>query len=151
MPWTQRQKTITGGDFTQGLFEAKEAGFDNTLLLDHNGFVTEGPGFNVFMVKDGRVKTPRFGVLEGITRKVAMEICTHHNVPVETADITLAEFLEADELFATTTGGGPVPVTRINDRIYSNDAAGELTRLFTNTYWEWHNDPKMSEPVDPTL
>ena len=144
-------KNYHWGDFTQGLFEAKEAGFDNTLLLDNNGHVTEGPGFNVFMIKNGRVKTPRSGVLEGITRKVAMEICAHHNIEMETADIGLDEILEADEVFATTTGGGPVPVTRINDRVYSNDAAGELTSLFRQTYWQWHNDPAMSEAVDGSL
>ena len=141
-------KNYHWGDFTQGLFEAKEAGFDNTLLLDHNGNVTEGPGFNVFMVKDGKVRTPRAGVLEGITRKVAMEICGHHGVPVSEDDISLAEFLEADEVFATTTGGGPVPITRIDDRVFSNDAPGEVTRRFSATYWAWHDDPAMSEAVD---
>ena len=141
-------KNYHWGDFTQGLFEAKEAGFDNTLLLDVNGNVTEGPGFNVFMIKDGKVKTPRSGVLEGITRKVAMEICDHHNLPCEQADISLEEFLEADEIFATTTGGGPVPITRINDRVFSNDAPGAITRQLNATYWEWHNDPTMSEAVN---
>lgn len=140
-------KNYHWGDFTQGLFEAKEAGFDNTVLLDENDHVTEGPGFNVFMVKDGMVKTPRRGVLEGITRKVAMEICNHLGLPVEQADISLAEFLDADEIFATTTGGGPVPVTKINDRIFSNGAAGEITRALNSTYWAWHEDPTMSETV----
>lgn len=141
-------KNYHWGDFTQGLFEAKEAGFDNTLLLDHNGHVTEGPGFNVFMVKDGKLRTPRSGVLEGITRKTAMEICAHHNMPVQADDISLDEFLEADEVFATTTGGGLVSVTRVNDRVFSNGAPGEITRLFRETYWAWHNDPAMSEAVD---
>ncbi len=141
-------KNYHWGDFTQGLFEAKEAGFDNTLLLDHDGHVTEGPGFNVFMVKDGKVRTPRSGVLEGITRKVAMEICEHHGVPVTEQDISLADFLEADEVFATTTGGGPVPITRINERVFSNDAPGEVTRQFNQTYWVWHEDPAMSEKVN---
>ena len=141
-------KNYHWGDFTQGLILAKESGFDNTLLLDADGHVTEGPGFNVFMVKDGKVSTPRSGVLEDITRKVAMEICQHHDVPVEQADITLAEFLEADEIFATTTGGGPMPITRINERVFSNDAPGEFTKLFKQTYWAWHEDPSMSEAVN---
>ena len=106
-------KNYHWGDFTQCLFEAKEVGYDNTLLLDVDGNVTEGPGFNVFMIKDGKVRTPRSGVLEGITRKVAMEICEHHGIEVSVDDIPLAEFLEADEIFGTTTGGGPVPISRI--------------------------------------
>ncbi|MGI9363605.1 MAG: aminotransferase class IV [Rhizobiaceae bacterium] len=141
-------KNYHWGDFTRGLFEAKDAGYDNTLLLDHNGNVTEGPGFNVFMVKDGKVRTPQSGVLEGITRKVAMEICIHHDMPVQVGDISLDEFLEADEVFATTTGGGPMPITRINDRAFSNGAPGEITQLLRETYWTWHNDPTMSEAVD---
>ena len=141
-------KNYHWGDFTQGLFEAKEAGFDNTVLLDGNGHLTEGPGFNVFMVKDGEVKTPRSGVLEGITRKVAMEICTHHEVAVSQTDITMEQFLQADEIFATTTGGGPVPITRVNDRVFSNNATGPVTHQVMQTYWQWHNDPKMSESVD---
>ncbi|MEM9676609.1 MAG: aminotransferase class IV [Pseudomonadota bacterium] len=142
-----KAKNYHWGDFTQGLFEAKEAGFDTTLLLDADGLVTEGPGFNVFMIKDGVVKTPRSGVLEGITRKVAMEICAAHGLECHETDIPLEMFLEADEVFATTTGGGPVAVTRINDRVFSNDAAGPLTQRIRDAYWEWHNDPSMSEPV----
>ena len=100
------------------------------------------------MVKDGAVKTPRSGVLEGITRKVAMEICTKHDIPVIETNISLEEFLEADEVFATTTGGGTVSITRVNDRIFSNDVPGDVTRRLNQTYWEWHNDPAMSEPVN---
>lgn len=144
-------KNYHWGDFTQGLFEAKEAGFDNTVLLDDAGNLTEGPGFNIFMVKDGKVMTPRSGVLEGITRKVAMEICDHHKLPYEQAEIPLEEFLEADEVFVTTTGGGPIAITKINDRVFSNGSAGEITRRLNATYWEWHNDPAMSEAVDGSL
>jgi len=142
-------KNYHWGDFTQGLFEAKNAGFDTVLLLDEEGRVTEGPGYNVFMIQDGVVKTPRFGVLEGITRKVAMEICASHDLTCVEADISLDEFLQADEVFATTTSGGPVGVTRINGRVFSNDAVGPLTQRIRDTYWEWHNDPSMSEPVRP--
>lgn len=141
-------KNYHWGDFTQALLEAKETGFDSTLLLDAQGCVTEGPGFNVFMIKDGRAKTPRTGVLEGITRKVTMEICEHHGVPVERSNIQLEEFLDADEVFVTTTGGGPVSVTKINDRVFSNGAGGEITTLLNQTYWQWHNDSTMSEAVD---
>ncbi len=141
-------KNYHWGDFTQGLLDAKEAGFDNTVLLDADGNVTEGPGFNIFMVKDGRVKTPRSGVLEGITRRTAMEICDSLGLPCEEADIPFDEFLEADEVFATTTGGGAVAVTEINDRTFSNGAHGEVTKLIQKTYWDWHNNPAMSETVN---
>ncbi len=87
--------------------------------------VTEGPGFKVFMVKDGNVATPRSGVLEGITRKVSLELCARLGYEVTEKDITLSELLDADEVFVSTTGGGLVPITRINQRTYSNDAPGK--------------------------
>lgn len=142
-----RAKNYHWGDFTQGLFEAKEAGFDTTLLLDSTGNVTEGPGYNIFAIKGDRVMTPNHGVLEGITRKVAMEIATAHGLTVEVTDLPLDVLMEADEVFATTTGGGPVAVTRIDERIFSNDRAGAVTQAIRQTYWDWHTDPAMSEPV----
>ncbi|MEL7274730.1 MAG: aminotransferase class IV [Pseudomonadota bacterium] len=144
-----RAKNYHWGDFTQGLFEAKEAGFDTTLLLDANGNITEGPGYNIFAVKDDRILTPRHGVLEGITRKVAMEIAAYHGLSVEVTDVPLETLMEADEVFATTTGGGPVAVTRVDGRSFSNDSAGPITRQIRETYWRWHEDPAMSEPVAP--
>ncbi len=140
-------KNYHWGDFTQGLIQAKEQSFDNTLLLDENGHVTEGPGFNVFVLKDGRISTPKSGVLEGITRKVALEICQQHGIAVSVKDLSMTELLDADEVFATTTGGGIVPITRVNQRSYSNDAPGETTLALQATYWQWHQNGAMSEAI----
>lgn len=140
-------KNYHWGDFTQGLIAAKESGYDNTVLLDAAGNVTEGPGFNIFTIKNGQIRTPKSGVLEGITRKVAMELCSHHNFKAVEKDIDLTELLDADEVFATTTGGGIVPVTRINQHTFSNDTAGEITMALQETYWQWHNNSSMSDAV----
>lgn len=72
---SSRAKNYMWGDFTRGLLEAKAAGYDNTLLLDGDGAVTEGPGFNIFCVAAKRVVTPEANCLEGITRRCAIEIC----------------------------------------------------------------------------
>jgi len=141
-------KNYHWGDFTQGLIAAKNAGYDNTVLLDPQGYVTEGPGFNVFMIKNGKAFTPRSGVLKGITRKISMELCAEHSVAVEEADISLDSLMEADELFATTTGGGIVPITRVNTHTFSNDVAGEITVNLQKAYWQLHEDSSMSESVD---
>jgi len=141
-------KNYHWGDFTQGLITAKDTGYDNTVLLDEQGHITEGPGFNVFMIKDGKVRTPKHGVLEGITRKVAMELCDHHHLSVEEANITLEELLNADELFATTTSGGIVPITRVNQNIFSNDTGGETTLTLQESYWNLHKNSHMSETID---
>jgi len=140
-------KNYHWGDFTKALIAAKEAGFDNTVLADANGHITEGPGFNVFMVKNGRIKTPSSGVLGGITRRTALEMAESLSIPFEESPITIAEFMEADEVFATTTGGGIVPIAAINERIFSNGAAGEVTRQLSATYWKWHEDPSLMETI----
>jgi len=141
-------KNYHWGDFTQGLITAKDSGYDNTVLLDAQGYVTEGPGFNVFMVKNGTVYTPQQGVLEGITRKVAMELCKDQHISVEETNISLEQFLSADELFATTTGGGIVPITRANQNVFSNDVGGEVTLVLQESYWRWHKESEMSEAID---
>ena len=140
-------KNYHWGDFTRGLIDAKETGFDNTLLLDGQGNVTEGPGFNVFCVKDGKVITAASGVLEGITRRTALEMAASLGMECEVRDVPMAEFMEADEAFATTSGGGVVPITKVNDRVFSNGAPGEVSMLLSRTYWDWHNDESMSEAV----
>ena len=120
------------------LFQALDDGYDTTVLLDHNDLVTEGPGFNIFAVIDGRVITPKSGMLEGISRKTVLEICEELGVPSEATDINKDDFINAQEVFITTTAGGPVPVTRVNGRILGNDVIGPTTVKILQTYWDWH-------------
>ncbi|MFD0916363.1 aminotransferase class IV [Pseudahrensia aquimaris] len=141
-------KNYHWGDFTQGLIAAKQAHYDNTVLVDTNGNVTEGPGFNIFMVKDGIVRTPRRGMLEGITRRTAIEMCAACGIECVEEDVLLAEMMEADEVFATTTGGGVVAVVQMNERVFSNGVAGPVTSQLSQLYWNWHEDPKFIQPVN---
>ena len=67
-------KNYHWGDMTAALFQSLDNGYDTTVLLDHEGLVTEGPGFNIFGVINGVVVTPRAGMLEGISRKTVTEI-----------------------------------------------------------------------------
>lgn len=131
-------KNYQWGDMTAALFQALDDGYDTTVLLDHEGFVTEGPGFNIFAVIDDVVVTPCAGMLEGITRKTVMEICAALGLSYEARDIPRDTFLGADEVFTATTAGGPVPVTRVNRRILGNDVAGPITVKVLETYWAWH-------------
>ncbi|MFT4715291.1 MAG: branched-chain amino acid aminotransferase [Paracoccaceae bacterium] len=130
-------KNYHWGDLTNGLFQALEEGFDTVVLADDNGNVCEGPGFNVFSVKDGVVLTARTGVLEGITRKSVLEICEQLKIPLEVRDVPVAEFLASDEVFITSSGGGPMPVTHVNDRIYSNGVEGPITLRIRELYLNW--------------
>ncbi len=131
-------KNYHWGDMTAALFQALDAGYDTTVLLDHNNLVTEGPGFNIFAVINGSVVTPKSGMLEGISRKTVLEICEALSIPCAATDISEEAFMNAEEVFTATTAGGPVPVTRVNGRIFGNDVIGPLTAKILHTYWEWH-------------
>lgn len=144
-------KNYHWGDMTKGLFEALDAGYDTAVLLDDQGFVTEGPGFNIFAIVNGKVITPKSGMLEGITRKTVLEICAELGLPHEVKDITADEFLSADEVFTATTAGGPVPVTRVNKRILGNDTPGPLAEKITQTYWDWHKRDALTEVIEYPL
>jgi len=141
-------KNYHWGDMTNALFEALDAGYDTCVLLDDRGCITEGPGFNIFAVLNGTVVTPKSGMLQGITRQTVLEICTNLGLPHETRDITAAEFLEADEVFTATTAGGPVAVTRINQRILGNDTPGPVVSQIIETYWNWHNRADLITPIN---
>jgi branched-chain amino acid aminotransferase len=132
-----RNKNYHWGDLTKGLFEAKDNDAETVILVDHKNNVTEGPGFNVFAVKDGKILTSDHGVLEGISRQTILDICVELSLEKEVRPISREEFMEADEIFLTTSSGGVVPITKVNDRIFSNDAPGEMTVKLMDCYWNW--------------
>ncbi|MEO0771572.1 MAG: aminotransferase class IV [Pseudomonadota bacterium] len=136
-----RVKNYHWGDFTQGLFEAKEQGFETVLLADHAGNVTEGPGFNLFALKDKRIITPDRGVLQGITRQTVLEMAAAEGFHVEPRALPVAELMEADEVFLSSSGGGVLPVRRINDRVFSNGSAGPVAMKLRQRYFDLTRDP----------
>ena len=142
-----KAKNYHWGDLTQGLFEARDRGFDTVILLDHGGNVTEGPGFNVFVVREGRVITPDRGVLEGITRRTVLEVCAEAGIATEIRALPVAELLDSDEVFISTTAGGPVPVTRVDERIFSNGTPGPVASRIRDGYWAWVKRPELRQQV----
>ncbi|MEM7073499.1 MAG: aminotransferase class IV [Pseudomonadota bacterium] len=133
-------KNYHWGDFTAGLFEAKDRGFETVLLTDHAGGVTEGPGFNVFALTGSTLVTPDKGVLHGITRRTAIEVARALGYDVEERALPVAEMMEADEIFLTTSGGGISPVIRIGDRVFGNGAPGPVACALRSAYFERMND-----------
>lgn len=140
-------KNYHWGDFTSGLFEAKDNGYETTLLLDHDGNVTEGPGFNVFAVFGNRVVTADHGVLHGITRQTAIDMARARGMQVETRALPSEEFWQADEVFLSSSGGGVIPVTRVDDRHFSNGAPGPVAQMLRQDYFEWLGRPQYRTPV----
>lgn len=141
-----RVKNFHWGDLTRAAFEAQDAGADTAILLDLDGCVTEGPGFNVFMVRDGRVVSPDRGALEGITRRSVQELCDELGIAWEERAIPAAEIADADEVFLATTAGGVMPAARLDGRIMGNDRPGPVSAAVRARFWQrrlegWHATP----------
>ena len=141
-----RVKNFHWADMTMGLFEAHDRGADLCVLLDHDGNVTEGPGFNVFSVTAGRVATPARGALDGLTRASVLELCDALGIPCEVRPVPAAELRAADEIFVSSTAGGIIPASRIDGRRMGNDAPGPLSQQLRDAFWQrraegWHATP----------
>lgn len=134
-------------DLVKGLFDAYDRGAETALIVDTNGHVAEGPGFNVFVVKDRSLRTPAFGVLPGITRRTVFDLCAVMGLSATAADVSRAEIKAADEVFITSTAGGIMPVTRIDDTAIANGLVGSITRRLMDLYWHKHDDPAWSTAV----
>jgi len=139
-------KNFHWGDLTRGLFEAQERGADNCVMLDREGYVTEGPGFNVFSVTGGAVATSDHGSLEGVTRLSVQELCAEFGIPFAIRKLPVAELREADEIFLATTAGGIMPASRLDDRILGNDRPGPISSRLREAFWAkraegWHATP----------
>ncbi len=142
-----KAKNYHWNDLTMGLLGALDAGADTVVLTDAAGNVVEGPGFNVFAVSAGRVVTPREGVLEGVTRRTVLEMAESLGIPVELRVLPAAEVRAAQEVFLSSSGGGVLPVTRVDGRAVGTGEVGPITRRLVKTYWDWHADPRYSTPV----
>ena len=134
-------------DLVRGLFDAYDAGAETALVRDQHGNIAEGAGFNVFAVKDGKLSTPKTGVLPGITRQTVFDLCAEQNIPVTVGDLSVAELRAADEVFITSTAGGIMPVTRIDGEPVGSGSVGPMNRRLADLYWQKHDDPAWSTPV----
>jgi len=134
-------------DLVRGLYDAYDRGGETALVLDFNGNVAEGPGFNVFCVKDGSLSTPAIGVLPGITRRTVFDLCAEEGLVAAAADVSVAALKAADEVFITSTAGGIMPVTVIDGMPIANGKVGPVTTRLLALYWQKHDDPAWSSPV----
>jgi len=141
-------KNFHWGDLTRALFEAYDRGASFPILTDGNGSVTEGAGFNVFALVGGRLLTPDRGALEGITRMTAIEIARDNGLHVVVDNMPVRALYEADELFLTTTAGGVIPVATLDGQPVGAGNPGPVTAHIRKRYWELHDDPACTLPVD---
>ncbi|MGK0577834.1 branched-chain-amino-acid transaminase [Macrococcus capreoli] len=110
--------------------EAKQSNADDAIILDQNGYISESPICNIFMIENNEVITPQSsnGILKGITRKNVIEIAKELNLKVTERNITPYELINANEVFLTGTHAEIVGVTKINNIQIGNGSVGSLTR-----------------------
>lgn len=141
-------KNYHWNDMTMGLLGALDTGADSVVLVDGADHVVEGPGFNVFCVRQGAIATPDAGMLEGITRRTVIEMAQSLGLPLQCRAVPARELRGADEVFLSTSGGGVLPVTRVDGQPLGDGRPGPVTRRLMATYWAWHADPALSRPID---
>lgn len=115
-----------------------KAGYDEAIMLDTNGYVTECTGENLFMVKDGRIITPPYGasILGGITRGSLIDIARDLGVVVEERMFTRDELYVADEIFLCGTAAEVTPVREVDDRKIGLGRPGEVTALISRRFFD---------------
>ena len=124
--------------------QANVAGVDAAIMLDSNGFVAELNDTNLFMVKDGVLLTPHADAcLHGITRGLVLEIAQELGVPTMERNLSLVEFINADEIFATGTMGELTPVNEVDGR--DTSSSRELTVKLQNAFKE--KIPDLCQPL----
>ena len=120
---------------TMALHEAISQGADEALLLDKNGFISEGSGENIFIVKNDEIFTPKTDhCLNGITRQSVMTMAEDFGINIEEKNITFEEACEADEIFFTGTAVEITPITRIDSRQIGEGLRGPITKKLQETF-----------------
>jgi len=138
-------------DLVTGMLNAYEKGNDTAILVDENNNITEGPGFNLFCVDDKGIFTPDYGVLEGITRQTVFDLAKELNIPISKKPISIEQLKNAKELFATSTAGGIMPITKVNGELIGDGKVGANTRKLHEIYWEKHKDSVWSVSINEIL
>ena len=132
----QRAKVV--GHYVNSImarYEANADGYDEAIMLDHHGFVAEGTGENVFVVKGNKVKTPPVAnILPGITRKSIIEILEHEGFEIEETWFGRDAFYVADEAFMVGTAAEVTPIHSVDRKVVGNGKPGPVTQRAQTLY-----------------
>jgi branched-chain amino acid aminotransferase len=116
--------------------EVKADGYDEAILLDPDGYVAEGTGENIFIVRKGVLKTtPLTSILEGVTRNSVMQLARERNIPVVEERFTRDAMYVADEVFMTGTAAELTPVREIDGRAIGSGKPGPLTKDLQQSFF----------------
>jgi branched-chain amino acid aminotransferase len=133
-------KGKTCGDYVNSILAKREAlldGYDEAIMLDVHGLVSEASGENVFIVRDGVLQTPPLhSVLDGITRATVCELARRRDIRVEERLITRDDLYVADEIFLTGTAAEVTPIREVDHRAIGNGSRGPLTKALQEAYFD---------------
>jgi branched-chain amino acid aminotransferase len=134
-------KAKANGNYVNSILavrEAVECGCDEALLLDHEGYVAEGSGENIFIVRRGKLYTPDLtSALEGITRETIMTIAREQGLEIAEKRITRDEVYVADEAFFTGTAAEVTPIRELDGRIIGSGGRGPVTTKLQGLYFDY--------------
>jgi len=133
---TPRVKSLNYLNNVMAKIEVNLAGAQGGIMLNHDGYVTEGTADNIFVIKNGKiVTTPKYvGILEGITRNTIMDMAAEYGHPLLEEALTRHDLFVADEIFFTGSGAEIIPVVKVDGREIGNGKPGPITWQFINGY-----------------
>jgi branched-chain amino acid aminotransferase len=128
-----------GGNYLNSILatqDAKQRGFDEAILLDQSGNVSEAPGENIFLVKNDELVTPPLSssALDGITRRTIITLAKDMNLKIKVQKVSKKELKLADEIFLSGTAAEITPIIKIDKKKIGNEEVGNITKLFMATY-----------------
>jgi branched-chain amino acid aminotransferase len=133
-------KGKTCGDYVNSILAKREAlldGYDEAIMLDVQGLVSEASGENVFVVRDGVLQTPSLhSVLDGITRATVCELARSRDIRIEERQITRDDLYIADEIFLTGTAAEVTPIREVDHRTIGSGTRGPVTKLLQDAYFD---------------
>jgi branched-chain amino acid aminotransferase len=144
-------KSLNYLNIVMAKIEALESGCDDAIMLDTQGYVCEGPGYNIFAVVNGNLITPATSILMGITREAVSRIATKMDLGVTEGSYTPYDFYTAQEVFFCSTAGGVIPITEIDGRTIGTGSAGLVTTEIRRTYLEMLEKGVYGTPIYPEL
>jgi branched-chain amino acid aminotransferase len=117
--------------------ESLKAGYDEAIMLNESGQITDGSGENVFVVRDGTIRTPPIsaGCLDGITRSTVIQLARDLGYPVKEETLVRTDLYNADECFFTGTAAEITPIREIDDRVVGEGHRGPITKELQSAFF----------------
>jgi len=146
---THEMKSLNYLNSILGKIEANNVGADEAICLDKTGYVCEGVGENIFIVRDGKLYTPPIssGALDGITRALIIRLAKKLGIEVTERNITPNELFTADEVFFTGTAAEVAPIREVNKRVIGTGKPGPVTKRIMREFEKATKDPNEGTPI----